>query len=159
MNISKDLKAILVLTLSTLLLFCFIIIKREPQNYVYPSISSEVYFDIMLASYVPDDYTVNYISTSPAVAVVEYTSERGLAYFSQLNAVTFSLSLDNENHTITEYHSDRFDGYLLIDTENKNSRLISVWDEHNSFEITGNLEEYEIYKMIESIEVYATPSE
>ena len=114
MNISKDLKAILVLTLSTLLLFCFIIIKREPQNYVYPSISSEVYFDIMLPSYVPDDYTVNYISTSPAVAVVEYTSERGLVYFSQLNAVTFSLSLDNENHAITEYHSDRFDGYCFI---------------------------------------------
>ena len=71
-----------------------------------------------------------------------------------LHSPSFSLSLDTENNTITEYNSNKFTGYLLTDTSSKSSYLLSVYNDTNSFEITGNIEKDELFKMIESIEPY-----
>ena len=108
----------------------------------------------MLPSYVPEGYQVTNIDVSSTLLLVDYELDEELLCYVQIFGSSYTLSLDNEHNTITEYNSDRFDGLLLKDINIKDSHLLYVLDDKYSYEIFGIIEEEELFKMIESIEVY-----
>lgn len=154
MKITKDAKAILFLVISTVILFGIIITHKSPQKFEYPPINTDVEDVIMLPSYVPEGYQVTNIDISHALLLVDYELNDELLSYVQIFGSSYTLSLDNEHNTITEYHSDRFDGLLLKDINIKDSHLLYVLDDDYSYEIFGIIEEEELFKMIESIEEY-----
>ena len=158
MKITKDIKAMLFLIISTVLLFGCLITHEKQQRFEYPSITGETFEDVMLPSYVPDGYTVTDMSISPLFNTIEYTCRENILYFIQgYNDGT--VSFDNEHNTISEYQSDKYEGFLLTSTDIDNNYLLYVWDEQYSYEISGTIDKNEIFKMLESIEIYYTPSE
>ena len=151
---TKDTKAILFLVISTVIMFGIIITHKSPQKFEYPPIKTEVEEIIMLPSYVPEGYQVTNIDVSSTLLLVDYELDEELLCYVQIFGSSYTLSLDNEHSTITEYHSDRFDGLLLKDINIKDSHLLYVLDDKYSYEIFGIIEEEELFKMIESIEEY-----
>ena len=135
----------------TFVIFCSF---KKTKDYEYPLIETDNDMEISLPKYVPQNYKFEEIEISPPFVSVTYSSESGNLYYTQITSPSFSLSLDTENNTITEYNSNKFTGYLLTDTSSKSSYLLSVYNDTNSFEITGNIEKDELFKMIESIEPY-----
>ena len=134
--------------------FCYILFIKKTKDYEYPLIETDNDMEISLPKYVPQNYKFEEIEISPPFVSVTYSSESGNLYYTQITSPSFSLSLDTENNTITEYNSNKFTGYLLTDTSRKSSYLLSVYNDTNSFEITGSIEKDELFKMIESIEPY-----
>ena len=158
MKSKKDIKALLLLIISSSLLFGYIITHEKQKKFDYPSITGETFESVMLPSYVPDGYTVTDMSISPLFATIEYTCDDNILYFTQgYNDAT--VSFDNEHNTISEYQSDKYDGFLLTSIDIDNNYLLFVWDDQYFYEISGTLDKKEIFKMIESIEIYYTPSE
>lgn len=135
-------------------MFGIIITHKSPQKFEYPPINTDVEDVIMLPSYVPEGYQVTNIDISHALLLVDYELNDELLCYVQIFGSSYTLSLDNEHNTITEYHSDRFDGLLLKDINIKDSHLLYVLDDDYSYEIFGIIEEEELFKMIESIEEY-----
>ena len=135
----------------TFVIFCSF---KKTKDYEYPLIETDNDMEISLPKYVPQNYKFDEIEISPPFVYVTYSSESGNLCYTQITSPSFSLSLDTENNTITEYNSNKFTGYLLTDTSSKSSYLLSVYNDTNSFEITGNMEKDELFKMIESIEPY-----
>ena len=154
MKITKDAKAILFLIISTVIMFGIIITHKSPQKFEYPPFNTNVEDTIMLPSYVPEGYEVTNIDLSSPLLLVDYELDGELLCYVQIFGSSYTLSLDNEHSTITEYHSDRFDGLLLKDINIKDSHLLYVLDGDYSYEIFGIIEEEELFKMIESIEEY-----
>ena len=159
MKITKDIKAIILLITSTMLVFGYIVTQKKQQKFEYPPITSTIHFDVMLPRYVPDNYTYNSIEISPLLISVEYLCDNQSLYFTQIGTNSGSTSLDNEENIITEYKSERYDGYMLTDHNNQNDHLIFFWDDKYSYEITGIIKENDLIKMVESIELYASPTE
>ena len=158
MKSKKDIKALLLLIISSSLLFGYIITHEKQKKFDYPSITGETFESVMLPSYVPDGYTVTDMSISPLFNTIEYTCRENILYFTQgYNDGT--VSFDNEHNTISEYQSDKYEGFLLTSTDIDNNYLLYVWDEQYSYEISGTIDKNEIFKMLESIEIYYTPSE
>ena len=151
---TKDTKAILFLVISTVIMFGIIITHKSPQKFEYPPFKTDVEDVIMLPSYVPEGYQVTNIDVSSTLLLVDYELDEELLCYVQIFGSSYTLSLDNEHSTITEYHSDRFDGLLLKDINIKDSHLLYVLDDKYSYEIFGIIEEEELFKMIESIEIY-----
>ena len=110
MKITKDIKAMLFLIISTVLLFGCLITHENQQRFEYPSITGETFESVMLPSYVPDGYTVTDMSISPLFNTIEYTFGENILYFTQgHNDAT--VSFDNEHNTISEYQSDKYEGF------------------------------------------------
>lgn len=151
---TKDTKAILFLVISTVIIFGIIITHKSPQKFEYPPFKTDIEDVIMLPSYVPEGYQVTNIDVSSTLLLVDYELDEELLCYVQIFGSSYTLSLDNEHSTITEYHSDRFDGLLLKDINIKDSHLLYVLDDKYSYEIFGVIEEEELFKMIESIEEY-----
>ena len=151
---TKDTKAILFLVISTVIMFGIIITHKSPQKFEYPPFKTDEEDVIMLPSYVPEGYQVTNIDVSSTLLLVDYELDEELLCYVQIFGSSYTLSLDNEHSTITEYHSDRFDGLLLKDINIKDSHLLYVLDDKYSYEIFGIIEEEELFKMIESIEEY-----
>ena len=158
MKITKDRKAMLFLIISTILLFGCVNTHEKQQKFEYPPITGETFEDVMLPSYVPDGYTVTDMSFTPIFNTVDYINGENIIYFTQFHS-DGTVSFDNEHNTISEYQSDKYEGFLLTSTDIDNNYLLYVWDNQYSYEISGTIDKNEIFKMIESIEVYATPSE
>ena len=157
MKITKNIKSILLLIIPTIFLFGFIITHENRQKFEYPPISGETFKDIMLPSYIPDGYTVTDMSISPLFNTIEYTYGENILYFTQgHNDAT--VSFDNERNTISEYQSDKYEGILLTSIDIDNNYLLYVWDDQYSYEISGTIDKNEIFKMLESIELYNSPS-
>ena len=154
MKIAKDIKAILFLVISTVIMFGIIITNKSPKKFEYPPFKTDVDHVIMLPSYVPEGYEVTNIDLSSPLLLVDYELDGELLCYVQIFGSSYTLSLDNEHSTITEYHSDHFDGLLLKDINIKDSHLLYVLDDKYSYEIFGIIEEEELFKMIESIEEY-----
>lgn len=127
---------------------------RGPKEYNYPLIETKYDIEIFLPSYVPKDYEFKEIDISPLFVSVTYTSSSGDLYYTQTSSPDFTLSLDTENNNITEYNSDKFTGYLLTDTSVDSSYLLNVYNERNSFEISGIIDKEELFNMVESISKY-----
>lgn len=81
MKVFKARKAIIFLILAMLILFGFIVTKENNSRYTYPPITSEVDYDIMLPSYVPEGYSVTDISINPLFNSVEFTSDSRALYY------------------------------------------------------------------------------
>ena len=128
----------------TFVIFCSF---KKTKDYEYPLIETDNDMEISLPKYVPQNYKFEEIEISPPFVSVTYSSESGNLYYTQITSPSFSLSLDTENNTITEYNSNKFTGYLLTDTSSKSSYLLSVYNDTNSFEITGNIEKDELFKL------------
>lgn len=154
MKISSDMKAIMFLIISTLILFGFILTTEKQKKFEYPLITEETEFDLILPSYIPDGFSIIEYDISPISFSVSYSSGEKTLDYLQINSISNSVSLDNENNMITEYKSDRFEGYLLTDKYIKPLHLICVWDKENCFAINGNVEKEDIIKILESLEVY-----
>ena len=118
----------------TFVIFCSF---KKTKDYEYPLIETDNDMEISLPKYVPQNYKFEEIEISPPFVSVTYSSESGNLYYTQITSPSFSLSLDTENNT-----------------SSKSSYLLSVYNDTNSFEITGNIEKDELFKMIESIEPY-----
>ena len=158
MKITKAVKVILFLIISTVLLFGCVNTHEKQQKFEYPPMTGETFDDIMFPSYVPDGYTVTDMSISPLFNTIEYTYGENILYFTQgHNDAT--VSFDNEHNTISEYQSDKYEGILLTSTDFDNNYLLYVWDDQYSYELSGTIDKNELFKMIESIELYATSSE
>ena len=157
MKITKDRKAMLFLIISTVLLFGCVNTHEKQQKFEYPPITGETFEDVMLPSYVPNGYTVTDMSISPLFNTIEYTYGENILYFTQgHNDAT--VSFDNEHNTISEFQSDKYEGFLLTSTDIDNNYLLYVWDEQYSYEITGTIDLNEIIKMITNIKEYTFPS-
>lgn len=146
-------------TVFFILLCTFILIllcsRQKQKEYDYPLIESDYNIEIYLPKYVPEDYEFKEIEISPLFVSVTYNSPvYGDLYYTQISSPDFSLSLDIENNNITEYTSDNFTGYLLTDTNNESSYLLNVYSDTTSFEISGILNKVDLFKMVESIDLY-----
>ena len=71
-------------------------------------------------------------------------------------AKNFTLSIDNENHKITEFESSKYDGYHMHPLKSDYQTLV-FWDENNFFEIMGQITEEEIIKMADSLSLTYSP--
>ena len=147
-------------TIALLILLCtFILISlcsyQKQKDYEYPLIESDYNIEIYLPKYVPKDYEFKEIDISPLFVSVTYSSPiYGDLYYTQISSPDFSLSLDTENNNITEYNSNNYTGYLLTDTSVDSSYLLSVYNNTDSFEISGIIDKNELFKMLESISKY-----
>ena len=153
MKITKDRKAMLFLIISTVLLFGCVNTHEKQQKFEYPPITGETFEDVMLPSYVPNGYTVTDMSISPLFNTIEYTYGENILYFTQSHNDA-TVSFDNEHNTISEFQSDKYEGFLLTSTDIDNNYLLYVLDNQYSYEISGTIDKNEIFKMIESIELY-----
>lgn len=158
MKSKKDIKALLLLIISSSLLFGYIITQEKQKKFDYPAITGKTFEDTMLPSYVPDGYIVTDMSFTPIFNTVDYINGENILYFTQFHS-NGTVSFDNEHNTISEYQSDKYEGFLLTSTDIDNNYLLYVWDEQYSYEISGTIDKNEIFKMLESIEIYYTPSE
>lgn len=154
MKTKNDLKPIMLLIISTIILFVFILKPNDNKRFEYPPLTTDIYFDISLPGYVPEEFTVSSFNADPLFCSVEYVFEDKYIYYTQINSTSLSVSFDTEYSTISEYHSERFDGYILIDDIVKPLNMIYVWDDNNIYKINGNIDLECINNMIESIELY-----
>ena len=111
-------------------------------------------FDVLLPTYVPEGYKFEEYQISPLSVSVTYSSKDKNLYYMQHAPISLSYAIDTENSLQTEYHSDRFDGYLLSYETTNPLNLIHVWDKNNFYKADGAVDEEELIKMIESIEEY-----
>lgn len=131
---------------------------HSQKEYEYPLIKSDYNVDIYLPKYVPKDYEFKEIDISPLFISVTFTSPtHGDLYYTQISSPDFSLSLDTENNSITEYESENYSGYLLTDVNVDSSYLLTVYNDSDSFEISGIIDKTELFKMVESISEYSPP--
>lgn len=84
----------------TFVIFCSF---KKTKDYEYPLIETDNDMEISLPKYVPQNYKFEEIEISPPFVSVTYSSESGNLYYTQITSPSFSLSLDTENNTITEY--------------------------------------------------------
>lgn len=151
----KSKTSLITLFAAIIILFCSC---QSQKEYKYPLIESDYSIDIFLPKYVPKDYEFKEVEISPLFVCVTYTSPAyGDLYYTQISSPNFSLSLDSENNNITEYESENYSGYLLTDININSSYLLSVYNDSNSFEISGIIDKTELFKMVESISAYTPP--
>ena len=127
---------------------------KNQNKFEYPNLTEDVTFDVLLPTYVPEGYKFEEYHISPLSVSVTYSSEGKTLYYMQHAPISLTYTIDTENSVQTEYHSDRFDGYILSYETSNPSNLIHVWDENNFYKADGDVDKEELIKMIESIEVY-----
>ena len=149
----KTLSLSIYITLLFMLPGCTQITKNQPQ-FEYPALTEDVSFDVLLPTFIPEGYTFEEYQISPLSVSVTYTSEGKSLYYMQHVPISFTYSIDTENGIQTEYHSDQFDGYILTYETPNPLNLIHVWDENNFYKADGDVDEEELIKMIESLEIY-----
>lgn len=127
---------------------------NNQNKFEYPDLTEDVTFDVLLPTYVPEEYKFEEYHISPLSVSVTYSSEGKTLYYMQHAPISLTYTIDTENSVRTEYHSNRFDGYLLSYETTNPLNLIHVWDENNFYKADGDVDEEELIKMIESIEEY-----
>ena len=150
-------KGLIFLILSTIILFSVIFFYDNNKKYQYPEMNSEVYFDVYLPSYIPKGYSCHSMEIDDGFATLYFLDENeNRLRFTQMLAKNFTLSIDNENHKITEFESSKYDGYHMHPLKT-DYRTLVFWDENNFFEIMGQIAEEEIIKMADSLSLTYSP--
>nr|WP_294682145.1 DUF4367 domain-containing protein [uncultured Anaerotignum sp.] len=158
MNTIPKNKALFSFLMISVLIIIIACASKQEKPYEYPLIETNQEIEIYLPQYVPQNYAFEEIEISPPFVTVTYSSKEGRIYYTQMNAASFSMSLDTENNTVTAYHSDHFTGYLLTDSSVPSSYLLSVYNDTNAFELVGNIKKEELFQMLESIAPYTKRS-
>lgn len=145
----------MLLLITALFMISGCIHSTENQNkFEYPDLPEDMNFDVLLPAYIPEGYIFEEYQISPLSVSVTYSSEGKNLYYMQHAPISLTYTIDTENSVQTEYHSDRFDGYLLSYKTTNPLNLIHIWDENNFYKANGDVDEEELIKMIESLEVY-----
>lgn len=71
-------------------------------------------------------------------------------------AKSFTLDIDNENHKITEFKNEKYNGYHMHPLKSDVQTLV-FWNENNLFQIMGQITEKEIIKMANSLSLIYSP--
>lgn len=151
-------KPLIFLILSSCILFSVIFVNNGNPKYQYPKMTSKVFFDVYLPSYVPEGYSCEIIETDDAFASIEFhNNEAKKLYFTQMPySDSFTLSIDNQNNKITEFESTKYEGYHQCSLKTS-YRSLFFWDDENYFEINGYITEDEIIKIANSLSLSFSP--
>lgn len=95
----KTNKALFFLIISSCILFSVIFVHNGNPKYQYPKMTSEVFFDIYMPSYVPEGYSCKTMEIDDSFASLTFhNSDEVNLYFTQMhNPGNFSLSLHNSD--------------------------------------------------------------
>ena len=150
-------KPLIFLIISSFILFSLIFFLDSTKKYQYPEMNSEVYFDVYLPSYIPEGYSCHSMEIDDAFASLHFINENeNKLRFTQMPTKKFTLSIDNQNHKITEFESSKYDGYHMQPLKTDFQTLV-FWDENNFFEISGQITEDDIIKMANSLSLVYSP--
>lgn len=150
-------RGLIFLIISTLILFSVIYFYDSNKKYQYPEMNTEVYFDVYLPSYIPEGYSCHSMEIDDGFATLYFLDENeNKLRFTQMLAKNFTLSIDNQNHKITEFKNGKYNGYHMHPLKSDFQTLV-YWDENNFFEIMGQITEEEIIKMANSLSLIYSP--
>lgn len=150
-------KSLIFLIISSFILFSVIFFLDSTKKYQYPEMNSEVYFDVYLPSYIPEGYNCLSMEIDDSFASLSFCDEKeNYILFTQMPTKKFTLSIDNQNHIITEFESSKYDGYHMHPLKT-DYRTLVFWDENNFFQIAGHITEEEIIKIANSLSLIYSP--
>lgn len=150
-------KPLIFLIISSFILFSVIFVHNSNKKYQYPPMASEVCFDVYLPVYVPEGFDCDVMEIDDAFAYLEFHKEDGKKLsFTQMPAKSFTLDIDNENHKITEFKNEKYNGYHMHPLKSDVQTLV-FWNENNLFQIMGQITEKEIIKMANSLSLIYSP--
>lgn len=151
MDKSKTIKYILIIFLAIIILSKA---KASPTKFNYPEIQADTNIQIYLPYYIPAAFELQEYDIDDSFVSLIFSSDSKNLYYTQMPATNFTLSIDNENHAISEFSSDKFTGYLSESKNTSNFYTLSFYDDNNYYEISGTVNKNDLFKIAESIEKY-----
>lgn len=151
MKIYKSIRYIVILFIAVIILSK---VQSTPDRFDYSEIKANTNIQIYLPYYIPDSFKLQEYSIDDSFVFLVFNSDSKKLHYTQMPAKNFTLSLDNENHTISEFSSDKFTGYLSESKNFPNFYKLTFYDDDNFYEISGIIGKNDILKMADSIEKY-----
>lgn len=135
------------------------IIKYESPRFDYPDIEVDSKMQIYLPYYIPKDYKLGEFDIDHPFVSISFENGSQTIWYTQIHTGgNFSFTTDTEHHTLTEYKSKKFTGYLSESIKYPEDYALYIFDDNNYFELSGTIDKQELFKIAESIELYATTS-
>lgn len=124
-----------------------IFLSKVDTNYDISKIPSDWEY-IYVPEYLPSDYKLSEIKSSPKLCEISFTYNDKEILFDQYNNVDTNLAADKENFGWKKISIGRFKGYIV----SKDLKTNLTWTNNDyTFKLSGNIDKEELINMAESI--------